>query len=31
MDAKAVVIQELQNGRNDEKLSNTLSLLTSLE
>jgi hypothetical protein len=28
---KAVVLEELQSGRNSEKLVNALSLLTSLE
>jgi hypothetical protein len=28
---KAVVLQELESGRNSEKLVNALSLLTSLE
>jgi hypothetical protein len=30
MDAKAVVLKELERGRNSEKLANALSLLTSL-
>ncbi len=31
MDASAIVLQELKNGRNSEKLANALSLLTTLE
>ena len=30
MDAKAVVLKELEKGRNSDKLANGLSLLTSL-
>jgi hypothetical protein len=31
MDAKAVVLKELEKGRNSDKLANRLSLLTSLK
>ena len=31
MDAKAVVLKELEKGRNSDKLANGLSLLMSLE
>ena len=31
MDAKAVVLKELEKGRNSDKLANGLSVLTSLE
>ena len=30
MDAEAVVLEELENGRNSDELANALSLLTSL-
>jgi hypothetical protein len=30
MDAKAVVLEELESGRNSDKLANALSSLTSL-
>jgi hypothetical protein len=31
MNAKAVVLEELKSGRNNDKLANALSLLTELE
>ena len=31
MDAKAIVLEELKNGRNSDEIANALSLLTSLE
>jgi hypothetical protein len=31
MDARAVVLEELKNGRNSDKLANALSLLTALK
>jgi hypothetical protein len=30
MDANAIVLKELESGRNRDKLANALSLLTSL-